>query len=276
MRVLALTSSFPRHRGDYAGSFVFKLLSQLERFGATISVLCPHSPSLKLRENFDNINVFRFPYFYPTNYQYLSKEGGMPYNFKKYLLAKLQAPLFLTSEMFYAAWFVSSRDIDLVNSHWLLPQGFIGAILKKFFKFKHVITLHSSEITFAKKILFGRMITQFTVNNADAIISVSRHRADELLEMIPLKSRADIQKKIKIIPMGIDVGGLMNKGEIKNLCTKYKIEQKEVILFVGRLVEVKGCRYLIQAMNLITKSFDDVILLVVGNGPFRKRTSFIS
>lgn len=191
----------------------------------------------------------------------------MPYNFKKYLLAKLQAPLFITSEMFYAAWLVSSRDIDLVNSHWLLPQGFIGAILKKFFDFKHIITLHSSEITFAKKVPFGRMITKFTVNNADAIISVSRHRADELLEMIPLKSRADIQKKIKIIPMGIDTGDLMDKSEVKNLCIKHKIGQKKVILFVGRLVEIKGCRYLIQAMNLITKSFDDVVLLVVGGGP---------
>jgi len=266
MRILVLTSSFPRYRGDYAGNFVFKLLSLLRPFGS-ISVLSPHGPNLKSRERFDDIDVFRFPYFLPTNYQYLSRDGGLAYNFNGHVLAKVQAPLFIASEMLCAARLVSSRDIEIVNSHWLLPQGFVGAVLKKFFNFKHVITLHSSEITFAKRILFGQMITRFTVNNADAIISVSRHRANELLEMIPSKDRLNIQKKVKIIPMGVDIGDLKDEAEIKNLRIKHNVEQKKVILFVGRLVEVKGCKYLIQAMSIITRSLDDVILLIVGGGP---------
>ncbi|MDD2287195.1 MAG: glycosyltransferase family 4 protein [Paludibacter sp.] len=232
-----------------------------------ISVLCPHGPKLKLHERYHDIDIFRFPYFLPTNYQYLSKEGGLAYSFKSHVLAKVQAPLFIVSELFHAAWLVSSRNVEIVNSHWLLPQGFVGALLRKFFDFKHVITLHSSEITFAKRIPFGRVITMFTINNADVIVSVSRHRANELLEMIPSKNRFDVQKKIKIIPMGVDVSDLMDENEIKNLRARHNIEQKNVILFVGRLVEVKGCKYLIQAMNLITRSFDDVILLIVGNGP---------
>jgi colanic acid/amylovoran biosynthesis glycosyltransferase len=41
------------------------------------------------------------------------------------------------------------------------------------------------------------------------------------------------------------------------------------ILFVGRLVEKKGCKYLIQAMAEVQKKVPDATLIVVGDGPLR-------
>jgi glycosyltransferase involved in cell wall biosynthesis len=41
-------------------------------------------------------------------------------------------------------------------------------------------------------------------------------------------------------------------------------------LFVGRLVEKKGCRYLIEAMSAVQKEVPDVRLIVVGDGPLRQ------
>jgi glycosyltransferase involved in cell wall biosynthesis len=40
-------------------------------------------------------------------------------------------------------------------------------------------------------------------------------------------------------------------------------------LFVGRLVEKKGCRYLIEAMAQIQKSDPQIGLVVIGDGPLR-------
>src|SRR3989344_1451288 len=56
-----------------------------------------------------------------------------------------------------------------------------------------------------------------------------------------------------------------NKNKLKR---EYKIKGKNVILFLGRLAEKKGVKYLIQALNLIKNL--DYILLIGGDGPLRK------
>jgi colanic acid/amylovoran biosynthesis glycosyltransferase len=47
------------------------------------------------------------------------------------------------------------------------------------------------------------------------------------------------------------------------------INRELVVLFVGRLVEKKGCEYLIQAMAIVQSALPDVKLLIIGDGPLR-------
>jgi glycosyltransferase involved in cell wall biosynthesis len=42
------------------------------------------------------------------------------------------------------------------------------------------------------------------------------------------------------------------------------------VLFVGRLVEKKGCRYLIEAMSNVQKVITDARLVIIGDGPLRQ------
>lgn len=46
-------------------------------------------------------------------------------------------------------------------------------------------------------------------------------------------------------------------------------KRKPIVLFVGRLVENKGCQYLLFAMREIQKTFPNLELLVIGDGPLR-------
>ena len=48
-----------------------------------------------------------------------------------------------------------------------------------------------------------------------------------------------------------------------------KIQHEPIVLFVGRLVEKKGCEYLIRAMQIIQAVKPDVELVVIGDGPLR-------
>lgn len=47
------------------------------------------------------------------------------------------------------------------------------------------------------------------------------------------------------------------------------IQNKKVLLFVGRLVEGKGVQYLIQSYNKLKSEFDDICLILVGDGNYR-------
>ncbi|MDO3411670.1 glycosyltransferase [Saccharibacillus sp. CPCC 101409] len=47
------------------------------------------------------------------------------------------------------------------------------------------------------------------------------------------------------------------------------LPRENVVLFVGRLVEVKGCAYLIEAMADVQKNHPEAELVVIGDGPLR-------
>ncbi len=48
-----------------------------------------------------------------------------------------------------------------------------------------------------------------------------------------------------------------------------RVNREPIVLFVGRLVEKKGCEYLIQAMAKVQSVLPDVELVIIGDGPLR-------
>lgn len=47
------------------------------------------------------------------------------------------------------------------------------------------------------------------------------------------------------------------------------VQRESVVLFVGRLVEKKGCEYLIRAMARVQRSMPEAELVIIGDGPLR-------
>lgn len=70
------------------------------------------------------------------------------------------------------------------------------------------------------------------------------------------------QEKIKVVYIGIDV----DRFECGSSCAA---DRQNSILFVGRLVEKKGCRYLVEAFRDVKSRFKDARLRIVGDGPER-------
>jgi len=54
------------------------------------------------------------------------------------------------------------------------------------------------------------------------------------------------------------------------ICRELNLNEKKVILFVGRLIYLKGVQYLIKAFHKLQKEIDNVVLVIVGEGEFRR------
>ena len=48
-----------------------------------------------------------------------------------------------------------------------------------------------------------------------------------------------------------------------------KVIRGPIVLFVGRLTEKKGCKYLLEAMSMVQRECPDVELVIIGDGPLR-------
>lgn len=233
-------------------------------------VLAPHRYKSLFKEEFSGIHVCRFPYFYPFRFQKLAYGSGVPYNLKNSFFAKLQAPIFPLCEFIYAMVIIKKENISFINSHWLFPQGLIGALCSKILGIPHIASVHSSEVTLLSKLPMKNEIIKFIFANSNYVISASSHRAIELLSHTSSEFAENARKKIHVIPIGVDISRFSCVEDKESMKTKCGIKSRFVVLFAGRLVEVKGCEYLIQGFRKVIDSFKDVQLVIVGYGPLEE------
>jgi glycosyltransferase involved in cell wall biosynthesis len=102
-----------------------------------------------------------------------------------------------------------------------------------------------------------KRLKKWIIADSDALTVVSRAMAEDVIKLGGNRDR------IHVIPMGIDLNQRFTPPESR--------QESRKILFVGRLVEKKGVDYLIEAMPRVLEKHGDRSLLIVGDGPERKR-----
>jgi len=161
-----------------------------------------------------------------------------------------------TAKNFKTLYFLDSmhnQNFDVVHCQFGL-NGFIGAFLKdcKIAK-KLVVTFHGSDITvFPQK--EGFYVYDYMFSRCDAITAGTSFTQRLLIE------HGCPPDKIHILPAGI------RTEESKDIDAAVK--DKNLLLSVGRLQEVKGFKYSIMAFALIADRFPDLVYLIAGNGSY--------
>jgi glycosyltransferase involved in cell wall biosynthesis len=257
-RFLIVTSTFPRNNSDaVTARFVFDLAKSLSEF-YSVYVLCPHAAGLPLYEEWDGLKVYRFRYFFPQGCQFLSSGSGMLSDLKNNIFAFFQIPFFLVAQFFAVGKIIRKEKIDIVNSHWIIPQGFILAISKVFLKFTHVLTVHAADIFALKRCRFiGSQLVRFILKRTDLVLPVSNFIKEQILEV----SR-NSKIKSSIIPMGVNETFFKSSAKVRA-----KDDCGLKMLFVGKMVEKKGLRYLLEALNVLKSENLSFYLEVIGGGP---------
>jgi len=251
-KILIITSTFPRWANDTDPPFVLDLCKRLIN-NFHIHVLCPGFPKSKVNESINGVRVKRFRYFI-NNFELLAYDTGILNKLKNNKLYYLLIPFFVMSEVFVITRQLLKEDFALVNPHWLLPQGF-AAVIAGIVTGKSnriVCTAHGGDI-YSLNGLFLNYIKKFTIKRLRSVVGVSQAMKEKVLSL------GAEEENVHVIPMGVD---LKNKFFLADIS-----RGKRAILFVGRLVEKKGLKYLIDAFNEIQKKYADVSLVIVGKGP---------
>src|SRR3989344_1884581 len=210
-KILAMATTFPRWNNDTSPRFVFDLSGRLaSRY--KITVLAPHHDGAEKKENIGKLEVRRFVYFKPEGMQKLCYGGGIMPNMKGSFLAKIQLPLLIISEYFSASKIVKKEKINMLHAHWILPQGLIGAFLKRKYKIPLLVTIHGSDLFPLKNDFFGRL-QRYAAENSDFITVNTEATKKELLGRFP-----ECSSKVRVIPMGVDSNIFRRRAVKKNTC----------------------------------------------------------
>ncbi len=102
-RILSVTSTFPRWRGDSTAPFVLHLAQDLQALGWQVDVLAPHAPGAATAEVLDGVSVERFRYLWAASQQTVCDQGGALANLRRRPLERLKLPALVAAELIAVA-----------------------------------------------------------------------------------------------------------------------------------------------------------------------------
>lgn len=250
-KILVLSSTFPRFIGDTEPPFVFELSRRLA-LNHQVSVLVPHAPGLAQQEVMAGMQVVRFRYA-PESWQRLAYNGGILPRLKQNPAYYLLLPAFVLGQAWALSRLLKREKFDLIHAHWLLPQGLIAAWVAPTIPL--VVTSHGGDLYGLRGKLLDRLKI-WVMNKARGLTVVSQAMAQYLSSKIQ-------PEKLRVISMGVDLQS--------TFIVKPDTERQAAsLLFVGRLVEKKGLRYLLQALAQVKQQIPLVKLQIIGDGPERE------
>lgn len=225
MRILTLTTSYPEGPDDYRGCFVAALEEALADRGHEIVTVTPGPGALFHRDGVAE-TLHRSPWL------------------------AYQLPSGLTRLAAGALREVSR--CDAVLSHWLIPSGILGALLRRRGGPPHVLVEHGGGLRALDRLPppAAKRILAWVAGGTDRIQAVAPWIATRLTELHP-----PLGSTIDVDPMGVSLPESLGSPPPPPLR----------VLFVGRLVPLKGVADLLDAIASVAEA----TLTIVGDGPER-------
>ena len=254
VRVVFLTSSYPRTRDDTASVFLRYLAEHLHKLNVNIHVLAP-ADIQNIETDDDEICIHRFRYF-PRRWQTLAYGSGILSNLKRNPLLYFQVPFFVIAMTYALIRHIRKYQPQIIHAHWVIPQGIIAILAKYLYGVPVIITAHGADVFALRQHLFQR-IKRFCLRRCDAWTSNTYMTANSVsLDSLPPP---------QVIPMGVDVEHFASG---KREALRHDVADNEkIILFVGRLVEKKGVDDLLKAFALLRHDMRNTASLwIVGDG----------
>jgi len=248
MKILQVTNFFkPSWEAGGIARVAYEISKNLVKEGHEVTVFTTDGfkSRLKIIKNkpidVDGINT----YYFRNLSNYLTKRN-------------IVIPYYLP---FIARIKIKDFDVIHIHEHRTLLAVIVHYYSKKY-NIPYVLQAHGTlPNTIGKQnqkkifdILWGNEI----LKDASKLISVSNTEVDQYLQMnVPIE-------KMVVIPNGIDIDSLSSLPEKGSFRARYHINQKHIILYLGRLHKIKGIDFLLRSFVELAKDIDDSVLILAG------------
>jgi glycosyltransferase involved in cell wall biosynthesis len=257
---------FPPRIVGGLGSYISEIAPRIVARGNDVSLFTFNDGKLKTHEMYRGVEVHRptivdiediFPSVVRED---ITRWGSGIHFFANVMTSNIMCATKLVNQLVK----LDGREFDLIVAHdWL---SFIGGIVsKRELKLPLVAHFHSTEKgrslgngskTIVELEMMGGRV-------ADRIVTVSNAMLDDLANLeIP-------NEKVRVVYNGVDPKkydpGAISDDARQHIRRKYDVKDDEqMILFVGRLVPVKGVDKLIYAMKHVREKYPKAKLVLVG------------
>lgn len=253
MRIGLFTDTYPPYINGVSTS-VCMLKHALEKKGHQVFVVTVNNDSLKYSIEDDN-TVIRIP--------------GIPVGIYDYRLTGVY-PL-------RAINIIKKWKLDVIHSHTEFGVGTFARIIAKQLDIPLVHTYHTMYEDYVHYITHGyfnksskkivEYLTLFYCDKTANELIVPTKKTYDLF-----KEKYEVDKNIHIIPTGIEIERFYKENVDHKKVTSLKkklmlLKDDFVIVFVGRIAEEKNIVFLIEAQKEITKKYDNIKLIIIGDGP---------
>jgi glycosyltransferase involved in cell wall biosynthesis len=240
-----VTTSYPRHPGDWAGTFVRARVLELAARGR-VEVLCAGSPGPEAGD--PDVEVVRLPgelFSGPGAPEVLERDGLLP-------------ALGFTARLATAIAQRAGRW-GAVESHWLLPSALLCSTLA----LPHRAFAHGGDVALLERISFGGALARRLARAGMHIQFVSEELRGRFVRL------AGLEPPSTVAPAPFD-RALFRPRTAGELAAARLGRQRPLVLGVGRLVPVKGFDVAIRALARFPRA-ERPALVLVGEGPERER-----
>lgn len=256
-RLLVLTSTFPRWLDDSEPPFVFELSRRLTD-AFEVTVLAPRAPGSLRNETMAELCVIRFPYFFRRWESLATYGGGILNRLRANRLSYLLVPLFLAGQLWALVRLLRRESFDVIHAHWIIPQGLVAVVARWLAQrsMPLVCTSHGGDL-FALRGRLLQRLKRWVIDRCQVLTVVSSAMQAAVVAM------GVDPGKVEVISMGVDLRYRFtpDPGVTRN---------SHELVFVGRLVEKKGLRVLLEAMPAVLARHPEVRLTVAGSGPLER------
>jgi len=155
--------------------------------------------------------------------------------------------------------------IDIINAHWIFPDGVAATWVGRRLKKPVVLTALGCDINHYPSLPFRRGLIQGALGAADVVTVKGNSLREKALELQAPDER------IRVIPNGVDLDRFNVVDKIEARRQLGVRGNGPFLLSVGSLDEVKGSRYLLEALKGIKNDLEHLpYLLMVGDGHLKQ------
>jgi len=261
MHIGVLTHNYPRFLGDFSGNFVQWLCRELVRQDQSVTVTAPWDPAFTDDPAESGINFRLYRYAPLASWHRLgymrTMEADVSMRRETYFLAPM---LFASGWRSLDRWARRAKP-DILHAHWLLPNGFLGALVSRRYDIPLVVSIPGSDALVADQNPLFRSMAQFALRQASLVTANSRTLRD-----VAVKDLGADPEKFDLVIYGVDPAALVPSSDgVAELRASLSIPQDTVVLLaVGRMVYKKGFNVLLRAAELLSDG--DIQIVMIGEG----------